>query len=299
MPGRRRVCRRVWITAPEPAAAPPLRPPLPPARAAASSEDALVKGRGGGGADGCCAQSMAMAMADLLVQEQLQNVPDAEVGESSEMDTPFRGGVFQTELEKAVLLGKDSIQKATANLQGLCFPSYPAAVPAGYMIPQVPYNDAVNYEPNGYAAGDGGGYQNNKPPATMAAATPAALPDDLVEEILLRISPDDPASLLCASLVCKTWSHIAKEQLKRAQQQEQLKRAQLQMQLECAQLQEQLQLECARLQLQFEKEHLEVSQLQEELNQLQRGQPAAAAQGHPTAGGGQPAAAAQARPAWR
>lgn len=42
---------------------------------------------------------------------------------------------------------------------GLGFPSYPAPVPVGYMIPQVPYNNAVNYGPNGY----GGRYQNNKP----------------------------------------------------------------------------------------------------------------------------------------
>ncbi|XP_048537021.1 uncharacterized protein LOC125515571 [Triticum urartu] len=113
MPGSKR--SRVWIPAPDPgatppppAAAPPLRPPLPPARAAASSGDALVKGRGG--ADGCRVQSMAMA--DLLVQEQPidDDAPDAEVGESSETDTPFRGGVFQTESEKTVLLGKDSIQ---------------------------------------------------------------------------------------------------------------------------------------------------------------------------------------------
>ncbi|XP_037451102.1 protein BTR1-like [Triticum dicoccoides] len=50
---------------------------------------------------------------------------------------------------------------------GLGFPSYPAAVPVGYMIPQVPYNNAVNYGPNGYPGGGGGGgggrYQNNKP----------------------------------------------------------------------------------------------------------------------------------------
>ncbi|KAL6911278.1 hypothetical protein ACP4OV_000083 [Aristida adscensionis] len=43
---------------------------------------------------------------------------------------------------------------------GLTFPSYPG-VPVGYMIPQVPYNNAVNYGPNnGYG---GGRYQNNKP----------------------------------------------------------------------------------------------------------------------------------------
>ncbi|XP_071677336.1 protein BTR1-like [Lolium perenne] len=45
---------------------------------------------------------------------------------------------------------------------GLGFPSYPAAVPVGYMIPQVPDNNDVNYGPNGYACG-GGRYQNNKP----------------------------------------------------------------------------------------------------------------------------------------
>nr|XP_040249797.1 basic proline-rich protein-like [Aegilops tauschii subsp. strangulata] len=75
--------RRVRIPAPEPRAtpppapAPPLRPPLPPVRAAASSEDALVKGRGGGGADGCRAQSMAMA--DLLVQGLFMFVHDGSV----------------------------------------------------------------------------------------------------------------------------------------------------------------------------------------------------------------------------
>ncbi|EMS56632.1 hypothetical protein TRIUR3_06934 [Triticum urartu] len=55
-------------------------------------------------------------MADLLVQEQPidDDAPDAEVGESSETDTPFRGGVFQTESEKTVLLGKDSIQSTSA-----------------------------------------------------------------------------------------------------------------------------------------------------------------------------------------
>ncbi|AQK76316.1 Protein BTR1 [Zea mays] len=41
---------------------------------------------------------------------------------------------------------------------GLTFPSYPG-VPVGYMIPQVPYNNAVNYGPNN---GYGGRYQNNK-----------------------------------------------------------------------------------------------------------------------------------------
>ncbi|KAM0928179.1 hypothetical protein ACQ4PT_002317 [Festuca glaucescens] len=36
-------------------------------------------------------------------------------------------------------------------------------------------------------------------------AAPPALPDELVEEILLRLPPDDPGCLLRASLVCKTW----------------------------------------------------------------------------------------------
>jgi hypothetical protein len=48
----------------------------------------------------------------------------------------------------------------TSKYSGLGFPSYPAAVPVGYMIPQVPYNNAVNYGPNGY--GGGGRFQNNK-----------------------------------------------------------------------------------------------------------------------------------------
>ncbi|XP_037438724.1 uncharacterized protein LOC119306656 [Triticum dicoccoides] len=37
---------------------------------------------------------------------------------------------------------------------------------------------------------------------------PPPLPDDLVEEILLRLPPDDPACLLRASLVCKDWAGI-------------------------------------------------------------------------------------------
>jgi hypothetical protein len=34
---------------------------------------------------------------------------------------------------------------------------------------------------------------------------PPPLPDELVEEILLRLPPDEPKSLLRASVVCKTW----------------------------------------------------------------------------------------------
>ncbi|CAM0901531.1 unnamed protein product [Alopecurus aequalis] len=36
-------------------------------------------------------------------------------------------------------------------------------------------------------------------------ASPPVLPDELVEEILLRLPPDDPACLLRAYAVCKTW----------------------------------------------------------------------------------------------
>ncbi|KAF7075928.1 hypothetical protein CFC21_080658 [Triticum aestivum] len=38
-------------------------------------------------------------------------------------------------------------------------------------------------------------------------ASPPAIPDELFEEFLLRLPPDDPACLLRASLVCKAWSH--------------------------------------------------------------------------------------------
>ena len=40
---------------------------------------------------------------------------------------------------------------------------------------------------------------------------PPALPDELVGEILLCIPPDDPASLLRASLVCKSWSEAVSQ----------------------------------------------------------------------------------------
>ncbi|CAM0877561.1 unnamed protein product [Alopecurus aequalis] len=39
-------------------------------------------------------------------------------------------------------------------------------------------------------------------------AAPPVLPDDLIEEILLRLPPDDPASLLRASAVCQTWGSV-------------------------------------------------------------------------------------------
>nr|BAK06018.1 predicted protein [Hordeum vulgare subsp. vulgare] len=37
------------------------------------------------------------------------------------------------------------------------------------------------------------------------AAAPPSIPDEIFEEILLRLPPDDPACLLRASLVCKAW----------------------------------------------------------------------------------------------
>jgi hypothetical protein len=36
-------------------------------------------------------------------------------------------------------------------------------------------------------------------------ASPPTLPDEIIEEILLRLPPDEPAWLLRASLVCKAW----------------------------------------------------------------------------------------------
>ncbi|KAF7105254.1 hypothetical protein CFC21_106084 [Triticum aestivum] len=42
--------------------------------------------------------------------------------------------------------------------------------------------------------------------AIMPAAPPPTLPEELVEEILFRIPPNEPAGLLRASLVCKSWS---------------------------------------------------------------------------------------------
>ncbi|CAN6238997.1 unnamed protein product [Urochloa humidicola] len=64
---------------------------------------------------------------------------------------------------------------------GLTFPSYPG-VPVGYMIPQVPYNNAVNYGPNGY----GGRYQNNKP------STPVRSPanNDAQESLTIGVADE-------------------------------------------------------------------------------------------------------------
>ncbi|KAM3279692.1 hypothetical protein ACQJBY_046828 [Aegilops geniculata] len=45
--------------------------------------------------------------------------------------------------------------------------------------------------------------------APTVCASPPGLPNELIEEILFRLPPDDPASLLRASLICKAWSHTA------------------------------------------------------------------------------------------
>ncbi|KAL6598634.1 hypothetical protein ACP70R_046333 [Stipagrostis hirtigluma subsp. patula] len=42
----------------------------------------------------------------------------------------------------------------------------------------------------------------------MAAREPPALPDEVVEEILLRVPPDDPARLMRAALACKPWCRL-------------------------------------------------------------------------------------------
>ncbi|XP_044355435.1 uncharacterized protein [Triticum aestivum] len=177
---------QVWIPAPDPDAPPPppaAAPPPPPGRAAgtaaASLEDAPVKGRGA--ADGCRVESMAdllvqarnkllegdgmagatvdagkgelfctasgrpvsvseraIRRARALVGEEVEkagikrkqsfgDVSDVE-GELREMDAPFRGNLggvhntampplFQTGSGKAVLPGRNSIQKARAILE--------------------------------------------------------------------------------------------------------------------------------------------------------------------------------------
>ncbi|CAL4888719.1 unnamed protein product [Urochloa decumbens] len=53
------------------------------------------------------------------------------------------------------------------------------------------------------------------PPPPRARATPE-LPDELMEEVLLRIRPDDPVGLLRAALACKQWhSFIADPDFRR------------------------------------------------------------------------------------
>ncbi|XP_066392999.1 uncharacterized protein [Miscanthus floridulus] len=43
------------------------------------------------------------------------------------------------------------------------------------------------------------------PPRSRA---PPALPDELIEEVLLRVPPDDPASLVRAALACRRWCRL-------------------------------------------------------------------------------------------
>ncbi|CAO2163765.1 unnamed protein product [Urochloa humidicola] len=40
---------------------------------------------------------------------------------------------------------------------------------------------------------------------------PPVLANELVEEVFLRIPPDDPASLVCAAFVCKPWCRVASD----------------------------------------------------------------------------------------
>ncbi|CAM0148613.1 unnamed protein product [Urochloa decumbens] len=47
-----------------------------------------------------------------------------------------------------------------------------------------------------------------EPPPPLRDRHPAALADELVEEILLRSPPDDPARLVHAALVCKRWCRL-------------------------------------------------------------------------------------------
>ncbi|KAJ1277524.1 hypothetical protein BS78_04G011000 [Paspalum vaginatum] len=42
----------------------------------------------------------------------------------------------------------------------------------------------------------------------MAAAAPPPLMDELIEQFLLRLPPDDPTSLVHAALVCKKWARL-------------------------------------------------------------------------------------------
>jgi hypothetical protein len=50
------------------------------------------------------------------------------------------------------------------------------------------------------------------PPPPDSRAPPAALPDEPVEEILLRVPPDDPASLARAALACRRWRGLVADQ---------------------------------------------------------------------------------------
>ncbi|XP_044947865.1 uncharacterized protein LOC123397354 [Hordeum vulgare subsp. vulgare] len=49
------------------------------------------------------------------------------------------------------------------------------------------------------------------PPTRRRRTSPPAVPDELVEDILLRLPPNDPACLLRASLVCKAWGGIVSD----------------------------------------------------------------------------------------
>ncbi|OQU84206.1 hypothetical protein SORBI_3004G011433 [Sorghum bicolor] len=58
-------------------------------------------------------------------------------------------------------------------------------------------------------------HMEQQSPARLSPTTPvempppaAALMDELVEEFLLRLPPDDPASLVNAALVCKRWGRL-------------------------------------------------------------------------------------------
>jgi hypothetical protein len=42
----------------------------------------------------------------------------------------------------------------------------------------------------------------------MVASVPSTLLDEIVEEILIRVPPDDAARLLRAALVCKHWARL-------------------------------------------------------------------------------------------
>lgn len=46
------------------------------------------------------------------------------------------------------------------------------------------------------------------PATTAGAMAPPPLPEELVEEVLLRLPPDDPACLARAALVSKSWRRL-------------------------------------------------------------------------------------------